>query len=98
MNRMFAITPNGKAHIICYDVKQEPYRLSGRDINNQAMEEKLNELLQQYFNLFHADMIQRAVMDDSITVDDFRTGVMQIKASEWQTDDDEFTPDVFKNV
>lgn len=62
------------------------------------MDEKLSWLLESHYNLFHADMIQRALGDDTISLKDFVTGCVAIHTSERDTDDDEFTPNEFKNV
>ena len=59
---------------------------------------KLSEILREHFNLFHADMICRAVQDDTISVEDFKLGVLAIKSAENNSFDDEFTPQQFKNV
>lgn len=62
------------------------------------MDEKLSWLLESHYNLFHADMIQKALGDDTISLKDFIAGCVAIHVSERDTDDDEFTPNVFKNV
>lgn len=62
------------------------------------MNEKLSWLLQCHYNLFHADMIQRAMYDDSVSLLDFIVGCVAIHQSEKQSDDDEYTPSEFKNV
>lgn len=62
------------------------------------MNDKLSWLLESHYNLFHADMIQRAMNDDSISLKDFIVGCVAIYTSERDTNDNEFTPIVFKNV
>lgn len=62
------------------------------------MNDKLSWVLHYHHNLFHADMVERAINDDSVTLDDFIKGYEQICISERDTDDDEFTPNEFKNV
>ena len=62
------------------------------------MNDKLSWLLESHYNLFHADMIQRAMNDDSISLKDFIAGCVAIHTSERDTDEDEFTPNEFKNV
>ena len=62
------------------------------------MQEKLSWLLQSHYNLFHADMIQRALNDDTISFKDFILGCVAIHTSERDTDDCEFTPEEFKNI
>ena len=66
-------------------------------VSNETIE-KISWYLQARHNMFHADMIQRAMFDDKITLADFITGSTEIVVSERDTDDDEFTPDEFKNV
>ena len=62
------------------------------------MEEKLSWLLQQKFNLFHADLISRALHDDSIDIFSFMEGFKEVERSERDTDNDEFVPEVFAEV
>lgn len=62
------------------------------------MEEKLSWLLESNYNLFHADMISRAIYDDNVSLKDFIVGCAAIHISERDTDDDEFTPKEFENV
>ena len=65
---------------------------------NEEQSRKLSWLLGTRFNLFHSDMIQRAITDDSIDLDNFALGVRAIENAEKNGDDDEFTPMHFKNV
>lgn len=58
---------------------------------------KLSWLLDAHYNLFHADMICRAIHDESISIEDFIHGVTMINTAE-RNDEDEFTPEEFKNV
>lgn len=46
------------------------------------MNEKLNYLLEHHYSLFHADCISRALHDDSISIDDFREGLKEIRFAE----------------
>ena len=66
-------------------------------VSNEVVE-KISWYLQTRHNMFHADMIQRAMFDDSISAEDFINGCVAIHASERDTDDDEFTPAEFENV
>lgn len=59
---------------------------------------KLGWLLASHYNMFHADMISRALHDDSVTIQDFIHGCVSIVMAERDTDDDEFTPKEFENV
>ena len=65
---------------------------------NNLQIDKLSEILRNHFNLFHADMIYRAVQDDTISVEDFKLGVLAIKSAENKSFDDEFIPQQFQNV
>lgn len=62
------------------------------------MNEKLTYIIEQKFNLFHADLISRAIFDESITLEQFTEGYNAICDSEKNTDDDEYIPDVFSNI
>ena len=65
---------------------------------SDTLQNKLSWLLQSHYNTFHADMIQRAMNDDSISAEDFIKGCVAIHTSERDTNDDEFTPAEFQNV
>ena len=62
------------------------------------MDEKLSWLLECHYNMFHADLIQRAMYDDSVSLLDFVTGCVAIQQNERNSDDDEYVPSEFKNV
>lgn len=66
-------------------------------VSNEVVE-KISWYLQTRHNMFHADMIQRAMFDENISLADFITGTTEIVVSERDTDDDEFTPTQFQNV
>ena len=70
--------------------------LNNKNMNEQQIDKLLN-ILQQHFNLFHANLICRAVQDDTISVNDFKFGVKAIQDSE-ECGQDEFVPQVFQNV
>ena len=59
---------------------------------------KLGWLLDSHYNMFHADMISRALHDDSVTIQDFIHGCVSIAMAERDMDDDEFIPKEFENV
>lgn len=65
-------------------------------VSNEVVE-KISWYLQTRHNMFHADMIQRAMFDDKVTMADFIGGATEIVVSERDTDDDEFTPTQFQN-
>lgn len=53
--------------------------------------EKVNSLLMTKYNIFHADLITRAIQDKSISVDKFEIGCNLIGIAEGQ-DNDYFVP------
>lgn len=57
--------------------------------NSQA--EKLTTLLEAHYNLFHADLIHKALTDDYITLSSFSNGIKEILRAETK-DNDEFVP------
>ena len=59
--------------------------------------EKVNSLLMTKYNIFHADLITRAIQDESISVDKFEIGCDLIGIAE-QRDDDEFVPRGWEEV
>lgn len=59
--------------------------------------EKINDLLLQHFNIFHADLITRAIQDKSLDRYDFIRGCVDIIQSE-ETDDNEFIPKGWKEI
>ena len=70
----------------------------GKVVLTSLMIEKVSWLLDTHYNLFHSDMICRAMQDDDVSLKDFITGCVAIHESEKNTDDDEFTPKEFENV
>ena len=56
------------------------------------------KLLENKYNLFHSDMICRAMFDTEISLDDFKRGVEKIGYMEAQEDSDEYTPIEFEKV
>lgn len=65
---------------------------------SQDFEDKLDWLLCSHLNLFHADMVNRALHDKNVCLKDFITGYTAIYTSECNDGDEEFTPTEFKNV
>ncbi len=60
--------------------------------------EKLSWLVCCHYNVFHADLITRAMTDDNISMKDFIIGCVQIHQSEKDNEYDEFVPKEFENV
>lgn len=58
---------------------------------------KVNYILTQKYNIFHADLIARAIQDDSMSIEDFWSGCLTIDAAEF-IDDDEHVPAGWENV
>lgn len=59
--------------------------------------EKVNCILMRKYNIFHADLITRAIQDESISVDKFVIGCNLIGLAEEQ-DKDEFVPKGWEEV
>ena len=59
--------------------------------------EKVNSFLKRKYNIFHADLITRAIQDESISVDKFVIGCGLIAIAE-QQDKDEFVPKGWEEV
>lgn len=66
-------------------------------VSNEVVE-KISWYLQTRHNMFHADMIQRAMFDDKVTMADFIGGVTDIVVNEGEDGTDEYTPAEFENV
>lgn len=58
---------------------------------------KVNSLLMLKYNIFHADLITRAIQDESISVGQFEIGCGLIAIAE-QRDKDEFVPKGWEEV
>ncbi len=59
--------------------------------------EKANYILKRKYNIFHADLITRAMQDESISVWQFEIGCGLIAIAE-QQDKDEFVPKGWEEV
>lgn len=59
--------------------------------------EKVNCFLKRKYNIFHADLITRAIQDESISVGQFEVGCYLIAIAE-QQDKDEFVPKGWEEV
>lgn len=59
--------------------------------------EKVNSFLKRKYNIFHADLITRAMQDESISVDKFVIGCNLIDIAE-QQDNDYFVPSGWEEV
>lgn len=59
--------------------------------------EKVNYILKLKYNMFHADLITRAIQDESISVDKFEIGCNLIGIAE-QQDNDYFVPSGWEEV
>nr|WP_314158942.1 hypothetical protein [uncultured Prevotella sp.] len=59
--------------------------------------EKVNSLLKLKYNIFHADLITRAMQDESISVGQFEIGCGLIAIAE-QQGKDEFVPKGWEEV
>lgn len=59
--------------------------------------EKVNSFLKRSYSIFHADLITRAMQDESISVEQFEIGCDLIGIAE-QQDKDEFVPKGWEEV
>lgn len=59
--------------------------------------EKVNSLLMTRYNIFHADLITRAIQDENISVEEFEGGCITIDAAEF-INEDEFVPKGWEDV
>ena len=59
--------------------------------------EKVNSLLMTRYNIFHADLITRAMQDENISIRQFEIGCGLIAIAE-QQDKDEFVPKGWEEV
>ena len=59
--------------------------------------EKVNYILKRIYNIFHADLITRAVQNDRITVEQFKVACGVIAMAE-RSGDDEFVPKIWEEV
>ena len=59
--------------------------------------EKMNCLLELKYNVFHANLITRAIQDENISVEEFEGGCITICAAEF-IDEDEFVPSGWEGV
>ena len=74
------------------------YALIDGYFQDDILEDKISHVLDGKFNLFHSALINRALWWGHISYEDFVKGYDEIVKSERDTDDDEFVPDVFKDV
>jgi hypothetical protein len=59
--------------------------------------EKVNYILKRKYNIFHADLITRAVQNDRITVEQFKVACGVIAMAE-RSGDDEFVPKIWEDM
>lgn len=86
-------TPDGEDYAICiFDTYFED------ESEKEILESnKVYEYLVWRHNIFHADMIHRAVYNENVSVEDFLSGCKKIYESE-RDGEDEFIPSEFENV
>ena len=59
--------------------------------------EKINELLLKHYNVFHADLVTRAIQDDDMSIEVFERGCREIQKAEL-VENDEFVPKGWEEV
>lgn len=92
------LTANGLIFVLIayalYDKFSEPGREASR-----STDEKINLFLTDRYSMFHADLIQRAMFDDSIDKEAFMRGIYLIDESFRSMDDnDEYVPEGWKEA
>lgn len=59
--------------------------------------EKVNCFLKRKYNIFHADLITRAIQDENISVEEFEGACITIDAAEF-INEDEFVPSGWEDI
>ena len=66
----------------------------GIGISNDTIE-KLSTVLTWHYSMYQADMIERAIFDDTISLSDFKDSFNELVRGIRDDDDDEYSPGVF---
>ena len=83
--------------VVCHLYNNSTVKI-GREAS-RSTDEKINLFLTDRYSMFHADLIQRAMFDDSIDNDTFMRGIYLIDESFRSMDDnDEYVPDGWGEV
>lgn len=87
------LTVNGLIFVLIAYALYDKFSESGRETSSFT-DEKISLFLTDRYSMFHADLIQRAMFDDSIDKEAFMRGIYLIDESFRSMDDnDEYVPD-----
>lgn len=92
------LTANGLIFVLIAYALYDKFSESGRETSSSTGE-KISLFLVDRYSLFHADLILRAMTDDSIDNDTFMRGIYLIDESfRTMEDNDEYVPDGWEEV
>lgn len=67
--------------------------------HSQNLINKLSIVLTRSYSMFQSDMLERAILDENIDEETFQKGLENLEKYRMGTaEDDEYTPEEFKNV
>ena len=92
------LTVNGLVFVLIAYALYDKFSESGNE-TSCSTGEKISLFLADRYSMFHADLIQRAMFDDSIDKEAFMRGIYLIDESfRSMEDNDEYVPDGWENV
>lgn len=92
------LTVNGLIFVLIAYALYDKFSESGNE-TSRSTGEKISIFLTDRYSMFHADLILRAMTDDSIDNDTFMRGIYLIDESfRSMEDNDEYVPDGWENV
>lgn len=92
------LTVNGLIFVIIAYALYDKFSESGSE-TSRSTGEKISLFLTDRYSMFHADLIQRAMFDDSIDKEAFMRGIYLIDESfRTMEDNDEYVPDGWEEV
>lgn len=92
------LTVNGLVFVIIAYALYDKFSESGNE-TSRSTGEKISIFLTDRYSMFHADLIQRAMFDDSIDKEAFMRGIYLIDESfRTMEDNDEYVPDGWEEV
>lgn len=92
------LTVNGLIFVLIAYALYDKFSESGNE-TSRSTGEKISIFLTDRYSMFHADLIQRAMFDDSIDKEAFMRGIYLIDESfRTMEDNDEYVPDGWEEV
>lgn len=92
------LTANGLIFVLIAYALYDKFSESGNE-TSRSTGEKISLFLTDRYSMFHADLIQRAMFDDSIDKEAFMRGIYLIDESfRSMEDNDEYVPDGWEEV